>query len=110
MQGNFLPVIAPVQVKVLPVSDKYNDYAKKIEGALEENDIRVEVDARSEKLGYKIREARMDKVPYMIIIGEKEKNNMSVSVRQRDAERDKQDMGEMGLEQVVNLVKSGEME
>ena len=77
---------------------------------MEENDIRVEVDARSEKLGYKIREARMDKVPYMIIIGEKEKNNMSVSVRQRDAERDKQDMGEMSLEQVVNLVKRGEME
>ncbi len=55
----------------------------KIEGALEENDIRVEVDARSEKLGYKIREARMDKVPYMIIIGEKEKNNMSVSIARR---------------------------
>ena len=84
---------------------KYIDYAKEIERALEENDIRVEVDARSEKLGYKIREARMDKVPYMIIIGENEKNNISVSVRQRDAEPDKQDMGEMSLEQVVNLVK-----
>ena len=58
------------------------------------------------ELGYKIREARLDKVPYMIIVGENEKNNMSVSVRQRDAESDKQDMGEMSLEQVVNLVKS----
>ena len=105
--GKFPAWIAPVQVKVLPVSDKYNDYAKKVEGFLEENDIRAEVDVRSEKLGYKIREARMDKVPYMIIVGENEKNNMSVSVRQRDAELDKQDMGEMRLEQVVNLVKRG---
>ena len=105
--GKFPAWIAPVQVKVLPVSDKYNDYAKKVEEFLEENDIRAEVDVRSEKLGYKIREARMDKVPYMIIVGENEKNNMSVSVRQRDAELDKQDMGEMRLEQVVNLVKRG---
>ena len=105
--GKFPAWIAPVQVKVLSVSDKYNDYAKKVEEFLEENDIRAEVDVRSEKLGYKIREARMDKVPYMIIVGENEKNNMSVSVRQRDAELDKQDMGEMRLEQVVNLVKRG---
>lgn len=62
---------------------------RKDERALEENDIRVEVDVRSEKLGYKIREARMDKVSYMIIIGENEKNNMSVSVRQRDPIRDR---------------------
>lgn len=103
--GKFPAWIAPVQVKVLPVSDKYNDYARKVEKALEENDIRVEVDVRSEKLGYKIREARMDRVPYMIITGENEKNNASVSVRQRDAERDQQDLGEMSLEQVVDLIK-----
>lgn len=59
---------------------------------MEENGIRAEVDVRSEKLGYKIREARMDKVPYMIIVGENEKNNTSVSVRQRDAEPDEQDI------------------
>ena len=105
--GKFPAWIAPVQVKVLPVSDKYNDYAKKVEGFLEGNGIRVEVDVRSEKLGYKIREARMDKVPYMIIVGENEKNNMSVSVRQRDTELDKQDMGEMSLEHVVDLVMRG---
>ena len=103
--GKFPAWIAPVQVKVLPVSDKYNEYARKVEKALEENDIRVEVDVRSEKLGYKIREARMDRVPYMIITGENEKNNASVSVRQRDAERDQQDLGEMSLEQVVDLIK-----
>ena len=77
---------------------------------MEEKDIRAEVNVRSEKLGYKIREARIDKVPYMIIIGENEKNNRSVSVRQRDAEPDKQDMGEMSLEQMVHLVKRGKVE
>ena len=71
---------------------------------MKENDIRVEVDDRSEKLGYKIRQARLEKVPYMIIAGENEKHNMSVSVRQRDAEPDKQDMGEMSLEQVVRFL------
>ncbi len=108
--GKFPAWIAPVQVKVLPVSDKYNDYAKKVEEFLEENDIRAEVDVRNEKLGYKIREALMDKVPYMIIVGENEKNNMSVSIRQRDAQLDKQDMGEIRLEQVVDLIKRGEIE
>lgn len=103
--GKFPAWIAPVQVKVLPVSDKYNEYARKVEKVLTENDIRVEVNVRSEKLGYKIREARMDRVPYMIITGENEKNNASVSVRQRDAERDQQDLGEMSLEQAVDLVK-----
>lgn len=99
--------IAPVQTIVLPVSDKYNDYAKKVAGQLNDNDIRVEVDDRSEKLGYKIREARMDKVPYMLIVGENEQNNESVSVRQRDAEIDKQELGEMTLGQLIELVKRG---
>ncbi len=108
--GKFPAWIAPVQVKVLSVSDKYNDYAKKVEEFLEENDIRTEVDVRNEKLGYKIREALMDKVPYMIIVGENEKNNMSVSIKQRDAQLDKQDMGEIRLEQVVDLIKRGEIE
>ena len=103
--GKFPAWIAPVQVKILPVSDKYNDYAKKVAEYLNENDIRVEMDMRNEKLGYKIREARMDKVPYMVIVGESEQNNGSVSVRQRDAELDKQELGEMKLEQLIGLVK-----
>ena len=65
------------------------------------------MDTRSEKLGYKIREARMDKVPYMIIVGENEQNNKSVSVRQRDAEIDKQELGEMKIEHLIELVKRG---
>ena len=72
---------------------------------LDENNIRVELDCRSEKLGYKIRQARMDKVPYMVIVGENEQNNASVSVRQRDAEIDKQDLGEMKPEQLIEMVQ-----
>ena len=105
--GKFPAWIAPVQVKVLPVSEKYNEYARKVVSCLEEDGIRVEMDSKSEKLGYKIREARMDKVPYMVIVGENEQNNASVSVRQRDAEIDKQELGEMSLEQLVELVKRG---
>ena len=103
--GKFPAWIAPIQIKILPVSDKYNGYAKKVAEFLNENDIRVEIDNRSEKLGYKIREARMDKVPYMVIVGENEQNNGSVSVRQRDAEIGKQELGEMKLEQLIELVK-----
>lgn len=106
--GKFPVWIAPVQVKILPVSDKYNDYAKKVVANLEEMDIRVELDSRNEKLGYKIREARMEKVPYMIIIGENEQNKALVSVRKRDGEADKQDLGEMRLEDFVELVKRDE--
>ena len=102
--GKFPSWIAPIQVKILSVSDKYNDYAKQVAEYLNEKDIRVEVDNRSEKLGYKIREARMDKVPYMIIVGENEMNNGSVSVRQRDGDKDKQELGEMKIEEFVGLI------
>jgi threonyl-tRNA synthetase len=103
--GKFPVWIAPVQVKVLSVSDKYNDYAKEVMRRLSEMDIRVEMDVRSEKLGYKIREARMDKVPYIVIIGEKEQNNHSVSVRVRDVVEEKQELGEMKLDDLVELMK-----
>lgn len=103
--GKFPAWLAPVQVKILPVSDKYMDYAREVSEKLEDADIRVELDLRNEKLGYKIREARMDKVPYMVIVGENEQKNGSVSVRCRDAEIEKQELGEMSLEQLVELVK-----
>ena len=102
--GKFPSWIAPIQVKILSVSDKYNDYAKQVAEYLNEKDIRVEVDNRSEKLGYKIREARMDKVPYMIIVGENEMNNGSVSVRQRDGDKDNQELGEMKIEEFVGRI------
>lgn len=103
--GKFPVWLSPVQVKVLPVSDKYLEYAKEIMEELKTEEIRAELDDRDEKLGYKIREARMDKVPYMIIVGEKEQNNHTVSVRCRDAEPEKQDMGEMSLAELEKLLK-----
>lgn len=104
--GKFPVWLAPVQVKLLPVSDKYLSYANEIMKVLKEAGIRVEADTRNEKLGYKIREAQMDKVPYMIIAGEKEQENNTISVRQRDGDLDKQDMGEMKLEKFMELVLS----
>lgn len=102
--GKFPLWLAPVQVKVLPVSDKYLDYAGEIADQLRMRDIRTEIDKRDEKLGYKIREARMDKVPYMLIVGEQEKRNRTVSVRQRDAEANRQDLGEMTVDRLLEKV------
>lgn len=104
--GKFPVWLAPVQVKILPVSDKYMDYAQEIANKLKSHHIRLEIDKRDEKLGYKIREARLDKVPYMIILGEKELANDSVSVRQRDAADDKLDMGEMPVEELIALLQN----
>lgn len=82
--GAFPTWLAPVQVKVLPISDDLNDYSYEIKEELQKYNIKVEVDSRSEKLGYKIREAQLEKVPYMLIVGDNEKENKTVSVRSRD--------------------------
>lgn len=105
--GKFPVWIAPVQVKVLPISDRYLQYGNEIVSRLKEQKIRVEMDDRDEKLGYKIREARLDKVPYMIILGEKEKEGKMVSVRQRDAEIGQQDLGEMSLDEFIDICRKG---
>jgi threonyl-tRNA synthetase len=81
--GNFPVWLAPVQVKVLPISDKYMEYAEKVNAALEEAGIRVELDRRGEKIGYKIREAQSLKIPYMLIVGQKEEEDGTVAVRSR---------------------------
>ena len=81
--GAFPTWLAPVQAKVLPISDKYMDYAKKVTSQLEEAGIRVELDTRSEKIGYKIREAQMQKIPYMLVVGQKEEEEQAVAVRSR---------------------------
>lgn len=75
--------MAPVQVKVLPISDKYHDYTQKVVDQLKAAGIRVQADLRAEKIGYKIREAQMEKVPYMLVVGEKEEQDRAVSVRSR---------------------------
>ena len=81
--GAFPTWVAPVQVKILPVSNKFLDYAKEVAEKLDNEHIRVEVDTRSEKLGWKIREAQKEKVPYMLVVGEKDMNDKTVSVRSR---------------------------
>lgn len=96
--GKFPLWLAPVQVRVLPVSDKFMDYGREVADALKAKHIRVELDERNEKLGYKIREARKDRIPYMLIVGAKEEEQKMVSVRKRDAEEKKQDLGMMSLE------------
>ena len=78
--GAFPTWLAPVQVKVLPISDKYMDYAEKVKAALDAENIRAEVDTRSEKIGYKIREAQKNKIPYMLVVGQKEEEEGVVSV------------------------------
>ena len=81
--GAFPTWLAPVQVKILPISDKFMDYGKDVLAALKEAGIRAEIDTRAEKIGYKIREAQMDKIPYMLIVGAKEAEEKEVSVRSR---------------------------
>ena len=83
--GAFPAWLAPVQVKVLPISDKYMDYANSVQEKLFAAGIRSEVDMRSEKIGYKIREAQTSKIPYMLVVGQKEEEEGTVSVRSRAA-------------------------
>ena len=81
--GKFPTWLAPVQVKILPISDKFNDYASEVKNKLLDNGIRVEEDLRAEKIGYKIREARNERVPYIVIVGEKEVENQNIALRSR---------------------------
>ena len=97
--GAFPMWLAPVQVKLLAVADRHLDYVYEIKKALEEKGMRVEVDGRSEKIGYKIREAQLEKVPYMFIIGDKDIEAQTVSVRHRK----EGDLGAMKLEQFIDM-------
>ena len=99
-KGAFPTWLAPVQVKVLPISDKHLEYAKKVEQALLEKEVRVEVDDRAEKIGYKIREAQLQKVPYMLVVGDKEQEAGEVGVRNRKDG----DIGAMKLEDFINKI------
>ena len=99
--GAFPTWLAPIQVKVLPISDKYMDYAEKVKAALDAENIRAEVDTRSEKIGYKIREAQKNKIPYMLVVGQKEEEDGVVSVRSRF----KGDEGQASLESFIENIK-----
>lgn len=95
--GKFPLWLAPVQAIILPISDKFNDYAYKLEEKFKEKGIRIEVDGRAEKIGYKIREAQLQQVPYMLVVGEKEVQDNLVSVRSRD----KGDQGQMNIDEFI---------
>jgi threonyl-tRNA synthetase len=99
--GKFPLWLAPDQVVVLPISEKYEDYSKKVFNFLNNCDIRTLLDDRSEKIGKKIRDNELKKIPYLIIVGEKEVENQSVSVR-KQGDGDK---GNMKLEEFVSFIQ-----
>ena len=99
--GAFPTWIAPVQVKILPITDRNIEYAQTLAARLKSDEVRVEVDARAEKIGYKIREGQMEKVPYMIVVGDKEAESGDVAVRIRG----KGDVGTMSFVQFTELIK-----
>ena len=94
--------LAPVQVKLLPISDNQIEFVSKIKEDLEKNGVRVELDDRNEKIGYKIREAQMQKIPYMLVVGEKEVADNLVSVRSRK----QGDLGQMKVEEFKEKICS----
>ena len=100
-KGKLPTWLSPVQVKVLPLSDKYVDYSQKIYEKLLDEGIRAEIDTRDEKIGYKIREARLEKVPYMLVLGQKEEEAGQVAVRSRF----EGDEGAKDFEAFVNAIK-----
>ena len=100
-KGNLPTWIAPLQVKVLPIADSHIEYAKKVKEELQKAGIRVEVDDRQEKIGYKIREAQLQKVPYMLVVGDKEKEANAVGVRSRK----EGDIGAQNLKDFISKIK-----
>ena len=99
--GAFPVWLSPVQAKIIPVSEKSLDYAKKVSGQLENEDIRVEIDDRNEKMQAKIRDAEMEKVPYMLIVGPKEAESGSISLRVRG----EKDLGTTKIDDFLKLIK-----
>jgi|TARA_B100000768_G_C11284311_1_gene380997 threonyl-tRNA synthetase len=100
--GKFPLWLTPEQVKILPISDRFNEYAESVSKVLENHDIRALVDDRSEKVGKKIRDAELEKVPYMLILGESEANEGTVSVRKQG----EGDLGGMSIEAFTELIES----
>ena len=100
--GAFPTWLSPVQVKIMPIADAHHEYAKEVLKKFDEAGIRVELDDRQEKIGYKIREAQLHKIPYMIILGDKEIEAKAVGVRSRKDG----DIGQMGIDEFINRLKS----
>lgn len=93
--------LVPTQVKILPISDKYNDYAYEVEKNLKARNIRASIDDRSEKIGRKIRDTELAKIPYMLIVGEKEMESRTVGVRKQSAG----ELGNQDLETFIQLIE-----
>ena len=106
--GAFPVWLAPVQVKVLPISDKYMDYAHSVQEKLFDAGIRSEVDTRSEKIGYKIREAQTSKIPYMLVVGQKEEEEGTVAVRSRAAGDEGAKNVDVFVEELLKEIKTKE--
>ena len=100
--GNFPTWLTPTQIAILPISDKYMDYAEKVSYLLKNNDLRALVDERAEKTGRKIRDAEVSKVPYMLIVGEKEEESQTVSVRKHG----EGDIGTMTIEEFIQKMNT----
>ena len=100
--GAFPTWLAPVQVKVLPITDRAAEYSKKLSLLLEAEGIRTEVDYRNEKIGYKIRSAQMEKIPYMLVIGDKEVETHTVAVRTREGK----DLGAMEMDAFLEMIET----
>ncbi len=100
--GKFPTWLAPQQVRILPITDRHVEYAESLAKKMKDKDIKVEVDSRNEKIGYKIREAQLQKVPYMLIVGEKELETETISVRSRD----KGELGSQNLDDFIAQVIS----
>ena len=101
-KGNLPLWVSPKQVKILPIADRHIDYANEIKDRLKKLKLRVEVDTRAEKIGYKIREAQLQKVPYMLVVGDKEIESNSVGVRSRT----EGDIGSMTINEFENKIKA----
>ena len=108
-EGKFPTWLCPEQVRILPISEKYADYAAKVEAELKENGILATTDNRSEKIGFKIREARLDKIPYMLVVGQKEEEEKLVSVRSRFAGDEGQKTLSEFIDQICKEIRTKEI-
>ncbi len=108
-EGKFPTWLCPEQVRILPISEKFNDYAQKVLAGLQENGILATIDGRSEKIGFKIREARLNKIPYMLVVGQQEEEENLVSVRSRFAGDEGQKTLDVFVDQICKEIRTKEI-
>lgn len=99
--GAFPAWLSPVQARVIPITERHHDYARQVHDTLKARGIRVELDERSEKVGYKIREGQLAKIPYLLVVGDREQENQAVAVR----DRSKGDLGAMPISEFTQRLE-----